>query len=68
MRPRKHVSDPVTPARLALRNIEDNLCFTAHEALPASLPAATPGISARPTSAAIVPAVTTPPAMVIAVT
>ncbi|WP_155918579.1 ATP-binding protein [Marmoricola sp. URHB0036] len=32
MRLRKRVSDPVTPSRLALRNIEDNLCFTAHEA------------------------------------
>ena len=28
----KRVADPVTPARLALRNIEDHLCFTAHEA------------------------------------
>jgi hypothetical protein len=32
MWPRKRVADPVTPARLTLRNIEDNLCFTAHEA------------------------------------
>ena len=32
MRIRKHDRDPVTRAKLALRNIEDNLCFTDREA------------------------------------
>src|SRR5689334_1538471 len=32
LRNRKTTRDPVVRAKLALRNIEDNLCFTAHEA------------------------------------
>ncbi|HET6915581.1 MAG TPA: ATP-binding protein [Acidimicrobiales bacterium] len=28
----RHRHDPVVPAKLALRNIDDNICFTAHEA------------------------------------
>ena len=29
---RNHRKDPSDPAPLSLRNIDDNLCFTAHEA------------------------------------
>src|SRR5689334_23627132 len=32
LRNRKTTRDPVVRAKLALRNIEDNLCFTANEA------------------------------------